>query len=146
MSFLQCDWNLKGITFLNTFSIWIPSLQCNLFIMSHKLNWCLLKSMSLLFSSSSFSSSFLFHAKRDSFCRGQGMTGGSSNKTTWQSYNTATLLKDTWWLTQENTHSDYQSLKEFPQSLEWTEMCMRDTTQDIFGGVKWKTSFNFVIF
>ena len=32
------------------------------------------------------------------------------------------------------------------ESLEWTEMCMRDTTQEIFGGVKWKTSFNFVIF
>ena len=90
---------------------------------------------------------FLFHAERDSFYRGQAMTGSSHNQSTWQSYNsTATLLKDTWWLTQEETHSDYQSLKEFPQSLEWTEMCMRDTTQDIFGGVKWKTSFNFVTF
>ena len=33
-----------------------------------------------------------------------------------------------------------------PSKASWTEMCMRDTTQDIFGGVKWKTSFNFVIF
>ena len=39
---------------------------------------------------------FLFHAERDSFYRGQGRTGSSHNQIAWQSYNTATLLKDKW--------------------------------------------------
>ena len=47
--------------------------------------------------------------------------------------------------TGENSFRLPKFKKNSPKALEWTEMCMRDTTQDIFGGVKWKTSFNFVL-